>query len=70
MKSFAETAFIEDYKKRSDVKNVEYCDHCTKEKCVRARGRICNKRHFRKIIKPNTEESSGNCPHLNACLNP
>jgi hypothetical protein len=54
MKSFAETAFIEEYKKRSDVKNVEYCDHCTKEKCVRARGRICNKRHFRKIIKPNT----------------
>jgi mRNA m6A methyltransferase catalytic subunit len=51
-------------------KSLEYCDHCTRDRCQKARGHShCNKKHFRAIINQKTDESFGNCPHLNACHN-
>lgn len=50
---------------------MEYCDHCTRDRCQKAKGHsLCPKKHFRAIINQKTDESFGNCPHLNACHNP
>ena len=67
MKSIQESLAIEEFKTK---RNADFCDHCTREKCIKIKGPGCNKKHFRAIITANTDESFGNCPHLNACHNP
>jgi len=49
-------------------KKIDYCEHGTREKCQLIRNYSpCNKVHFRKIIKPHTDVSLGNCSYLDTC---
>ena len=65
--TFEEKGKIDQFKTKN---NTDYCDHCTRDKCLKIKGLGCEKRHFRAIITSGTDESMGNCPHLNACHNP
>lgn len=47
----------------------EPCTHLTEEECKKDSGTktACNKLHFKKIIRPHTDESLGNCSYLHTC---
>jgi len=47
----------------------EFCPHATREECLRHKEfTACKKLHFRKIFKPHTDESLGDCSFLNTCF--
>ena len=48
---------------------IDFCSMGTKEKCDISRNPSfqCSKAHFRKIIKPHTDISLGNCSYLDTC---
>lgn len=50
----------------------EFCKYGTREECLRKLGSsssaACKKLHFRKILKPHTDESLGDCSFLNTCF--
>ncbi|KAJ3733415.1 MT-A70-domain-containing protein [Lentinula guzmanii] len=44
------------------------CSHITKVECAKARvGTICDRVHFRPLIRPHTDPSLGHCSYLNTC---
>jgi len=47
----------------------EFCRHGTKEDCIKLNpeGQPCQKIHFRRIIKPHTDVSLGDCSYLDTC---
>ena len=47
----------------------EFCPYATREECLKHKGySSCQKLHFRKILKPHTDESLGDCSFLNTCF--
>ncbi|KAM4637173.1 N(6)-adenosine-methyltransferase catalytic subunit METTL3, partial [Amazona ochrocephala] len=65
-----EQSIVEKFRSRGRAQVQEFCDHGTKEECVRATGaeRPCRKLHFRRIINKHTDESLGDCSFLNTCF--
>ena len=51
------------------------CPHITKDECAKARSEmiqagsssICDRVHFRPLIRPHTDQSLGHCSYLNTC---
>ncbi|XP_057282038.1 N6-adenosine-methyltransferase catalytic subunit, partial [Pezoporus wallicus] len=65
-----EQSIVEKFRSRGRAQVQEFCDHGTKEECVRASGaeRPCRRLHFRRIINKHTDESLGDCSFLNTCF--
>ncbi|XP_064900390.1 N6-adenosine-methyltransferase catalytic subunit isoform X2 [Columba livia] len=65
-----EQSIVEKFRSRGRAQVQEFCDHGTKEECVRASGaaRPCPRLHFRRIINKHTDESLGDCSFLNTCF--
>ncbi|XP_074991372.1 LOW QUALITY PROTEIN: N(6)-adenosine-methyltransferase catalytic subunit METTL3, partial [Calonectris borealis] len=65
-----EQSIVEKFRSRGRAQVQEFCDHGTKEECVKATGadRPCRKLHFRRIINKHTDESLGDCSFLNTCF--
>ncbi|MBN3299766.1 MTA70 methyltransferase, partial [Amia calva] len=68
--SAKEQSIVEKFRSRGRAQVQEFCDHGTKEECVRAResGQHCTKLHFRRIINKHTDETLGDCSFLNTCF--
>ncbi|KAM8793643.1 N(6)-adenosine-methyltransferase catalytic subunit METTL3, partial [Eudromia elegans] len=65
-----EQSIVEKFRSRGRAQVQEFCDHGTKEECVKAGDaeRPCRKLHFRRIINKHTDESLGDCSFLNTCF--
>ncbi|XP_071276888.1 N(6)-adenosine-methyltransferase catalytic subunit METTL3 isoform X4 [Agelaius tricolor] len=65
-----EQSIVEKFRSRGRAQVQEFCDHGTKEECVKASGgeRPCRRLHFRRIINKHTDESLGDCSFLNTCF--
>ncbi|XP_065509093.1 N6-adenosine-methyltransferase catalytic subunit [Caloenas nicobarica] len=65
-----EQSIVEKFRSHGRAQVQEFCDHGTKEECVRASGaaRPCARLHFRRIINKHTDESLGDCSFLNTCF--
>uniref|UniRef100_A0A3P9D1J5 mRNA m(6)A methyltransferase n=1 Tax=Maylandia zebra TaxID=106582 RepID=A0A3P9D1J5_9CICH len=65
-----EQSIVEKFRSRGRAQVQEFCDHGTKEECVRAGDtpQPCTKLHFRRIINKHTDESLGDCSFLNTCF--
>lgn len=57
------------FKSKGKVYFREYCFWGTKAECLAATksNRPCSRVHFRKIVKPFTDEGLGDCSYLNTC---
>ncbi|KAF9078675.1 MT-A70-domain-containing protein [Rhodocollybia butyracea] len=57
----------------SDVPFEPICSHITKEECSKSRrleglpGNICDRVHFRPVLRAHTDASLGHCSYLNTC---
>ncbi|XP_076580964.1 N(6)-adenosine-methyltransferase subunit METTL3 [Chaetodon auriga] len=65
-----EQSIVEKFRSRGRAQVQEFCDHGTKEECVRSGDtpQPCTKLHFRRIINKHTDESLGDCSFLNTCF--
>ncbi|XP_051778261.1 N6-adenosine-methyltransferase subunit METTL3 [Erpetoichthys calabaricus] len=65
-----EQSIVEKFRSRGRAQVQEFCDHGTKEECVKAceGDSPCRKLHFRRIINKHTDESLGDCSFLNTCF--
>ncbi|KAM3842433.1 N(6)-adenosine-methyltransferase subunit METTL3 [Diretmus argenteus] len=65
-----EQSIVEKFRSRGRAQVQEFCDHGTKEDCVRSGDapQPCTKLHFRRIINKHTDESLGDCSFLNTCF--
>ncbi|XP_067117844.1 N6-adenosine-methyltransferase subunit METTL3 [Osmerus mordax] len=65
-----EQSIVEKFRSRGRAQVQEFCDHGTKEECVRSGDTPlpCTKLHFRRIINKHTDESLGDCSFLNTCF--
>lgn len=65
-----EQSIVEKFRSRGRAQVQEFCDHGTKEECVRSgeTPQPCTKLHFRRIINKHTDESLGDCSFLNTCF--
>ncbi|XP_074517963.1 N(6)-adenosine-methyltransferase subunit METTL3 [Halichoeres trimaculatus] len=65
-----EHSIVEKFRSRGRAQVQEFCDHGTKEECVRSGDtpQPCTKLHFRRIINKHTDESLGDCSFLNTCF--
>jgi len=43
------------------------CSSITKEACTKKLGSLCDRVHFRVIMRPHTDPSLGHCSYLNTC---
>uniref|UniRef100_A0A8C9SKV3 mRNA m(6)A methyltransferase n=1 Tax=Scleropages formosus TaxID=113540 RepID=A0A8C9SKV3_SCLFO len=70
MSSAKEQSIVEKFRSRGRAQVQEFCDHGTKEECVRSGDtpQPCTKLHFRRIINKHTDESLGDCSFLNTCF--
>jgi len=68
-KSVKEQSVIDKFKSQGGPRVCEYCPYGTKEDCRREtlRNTICNKIHFRRIMKVHTDLSLGDCSYLDTC---
>ncbi|KAJ8366957.1 hypothetical protein AAFF_G00336260 [Aldrovandia affinis] len=68
--SAKEQSIVEKFRSRGRAQVQEFCDHGTKEECVRSGDtpHPCSKLHFRRIINKHTDESLGDCSFLNTCF--
>ncbi|KAL4453444.1 hypothetical protein ABPG74_017651 [Tetrahymena malaccensis] len=66
--SAAEESALASFRKQGS-RRIDYCDCGTRDKCIQIRNSTvpCNKAHFRKIIRPHTDENLGNCSYLDTC---
>ncbi|EGR30425.1 methyltransferase like 3, putative [Ichthyophthirius multifiliis] len=66
--SAAEELALANFRKQGS-KRIDYCDFGTREKCQQSRNTNvpCTKSHFKKIIRPHTDENLGNCSYLDTC---
>uniref|UniRef100_A0A3Q2XE45 mRNA m(6)A methyltransferase n=1 Tax=Hippocampus comes TaxID=109280 RepID=A0A3Q2XE45_HIPCM len=64
-----EQSIVEKFRSRGRAQVQEFCDHGTKEECVRSADtpQPCTKLHFR-IINNHTDENLGDCSFLNTCF--
>lgn len=62
--SIKEISLAQKFKSNDAVK--EFCDFQTRRRCPVPN---CQKLHFKKIIKPHTQEHLGDCSFLNNCFN-
>ncbi|XP_057711045.1 N6-adenosine-methyltransferase subunit METTL3 [Corythoichthys intestinalis] len=65
-----EQSIVEKFRSRGRAQVQEFCDHGTKEECVRSADtpQPCTKLHFRRIINNHTDENLGDCSFLNTCF--
>ncbi|XP_061664896.1 N6-adenosine-methyltransferase subunit METTL3 [Syngnathoides biaculeatus] len=65
-----EQSIVEKFRSRGRAQVQEFCDHGTKEECVRSADtpQPCSKLHFRRIINNHTDENLGDCSFLNTCF--
>ncbi|XP_071765205.2 N(6)-adenosine-methyltransferase subunit METTL3 [Centroberyx gerrardi] len=65
-----EQSIVEKFRSRGRAQVQEFCDHGTKEECMRSGDtpQPCTKLHFRRIINKHTDESLGDCSFLNTCF--
>ncbi|XP_061202000.1 N6-adenosine-methyltransferase catalytic subunit-like [Neopsephotus bourkii] len=65
-----EQSMVDKFRSRGRAQVQEFCEHGTKEECVRGSGgqRPCPRLHFRRIINKHTDESLGDCSFLNTCF--
>uniref|UniRef100_A0A6Q2ZJ59 mRNA m(6)A methyltransferase n=1 Tax=Esox lucius TaxID=8010 RepID=A0A6Q2ZJ59_ESOLU len=65
-----EQSIVEKFRSRGRAQVQEFCDHGTKEECMRSgfTPQPCTKLHFRRIINKHTDESLGDCSFLNTCF--
>ncbi|XP_068611889.1 N6-adenosine-methyltransferase subunit METTL3 [Brachionichthys hirsutus] len=65
-----EQSIVEKFRSHGRAQVQEFCDHGTKEDCVRSEDTVqpCTKLHFRRIINKHTDESLGDCSFLNTCF--
>uniref|UniRef100_A0A8C7YHN2 mRNA m(6)A methyltransferase n=1 Tax=Oryzias sinensis TaxID=183150 RepID=A0A8C7YHN2_9TELE len=65
-----EQSIVEKFRSRGRAQVQEFCNHGTKEECVRSGDapQPCTKLHFRRIINKHTDESLGDCSFLNTCF--
>ncbi|KAK7909637.1 hypothetical protein WMY93_014321 [Mugilogobius chulae] len=65
-----EQSIVEKFRSRGRAQVQEFCDHGTKEECIRSGDtpQPCTKLHFRRIINKHTDESLGDCSFLNTCF--
>ncbi|KAM9833265.1 N(6)-adenosine-methyltransferase subunit METTL3 [Syngnathus typhle] len=65
-----EQSIVEKFRSRGRAQVQEFCDHGTKEECVRSvdTPQPCTKLHFRRIINNHTDENLGDCSFLNTCF--
>ncbi|XP_068443957.1 N6-adenosine-methyltransferase subunit METTL3 [Clinocottus analis] len=65
-----EQSIVLKFRSRGRAQVQEFCDHGTKEECVRSGDtpQPCTKLHFRRIINKHTDESLGDCSFLNTCF--
>ncbi|XP_076843485.1 N(6)-adenosine-methyltransferase subunit METTL3 isoform X2 [Brachyhypopomus gauderio] len=68
--SAREQSIVEKFRSRGRAQVQEFCDHGTKEECMRYGDtpQPCSKLHFRRIINKHTDESLGDCSFLNTCF--
>lgn len=68
--SAKEQSIVEKFRSRGRAQVQEFCDHGTKEECLRSGDtpQPCTKLHFRRIINKHTDESLGDCSFLNTCF--
>ncbi|VDO01772.1 unnamed protein product, partial [Rodentolepis nana] len=59
----------EKFRSRGGSQVQLFCIHGTRAECKHATGDDkCTKLHFKKIIRPHTDESLGDCSFLNTCF--
>uniref|UniRef100_A0A3B4GYZ8 mRNA m(6)A methyltransferase n=1 Tax=Pundamilia nyererei TaxID=303518 RepID=A0A3B4GYZ8_9CICH len=64
-----EQSIVEKFRSRGRAQVQEFCDHGTKEECLKpCINQPCTKLHFRRIINKHTDESLGDCSFLNTCF--
>ncbi|XP_035801757.1 N6-adenosine-methyltransferase subunit METTL3-like [Amphiprion ocellaris] len=65
-----EQSIVEKFHPRGRAQVQEFCDHRTKEECVRSghTPQPCTKLHFCGIINKHIDESLGDCSFLNTCF--
>lgn len=65
-----EQSIVLKFRSRGRAQVQEFCDHGTKEECMRSGDtpQPCTKLHFRRIINKHTDESLGDCSFLNTCF--
>jgi len=51
----------------TDTQFEPICASITKETCVNKQGSLCNRVHFRIIMRPHTDPTLGHCSYLNTC---
>jgi len=68
-KSYQEKKVYNHFRSTGGSQVHEFCSHGTRDACVRVQSySSCKKLHFRKIIKPHTDENMGDCSFLNTCF--
>eukprot|EP00026_Physarum_polycephalum_P006381 Phypoly_transcript_06423.p1 GENE.Phypoly_transcript_06423~~Phypoly_transcript_06423.p1 ORF type:complete len:231 (+),score=18.74 Phypoly_transcript_06423:168-860(+) len=69
--SVKEKSLVEKFKSKGGPKVTEYCPHGTREECNHECAKLliplCDKIHFRRIIKAHTDISLGDCSYLDTC---
>uniref|UniRef100_UPI00398ED5EB N(6)-adenosine-methyltransferase subunit METTL3 n=1 Tax=Pristiophorus japonicus TaxID=55135 RepID=UPI00398ED5EB len=65
-----EQSIVEKFRSRGRAQVQEFCDHGTKQDCMKAHDldRPCKKLHFRRIINKHTDDTLGDCSFLNTCF--
>ena len=68
--SAKERSLAEKFKSQGGTRLKEFCSHGTKTECRKQRNSslACSKLHFRRLIRPHTDESLGDCSFLNTCF--
>nr|XP_039265210.1 N6-adenosine-methyltransferase catalytic subunit-like [Styela clava] len=68
--STKELSLAEKFRTLGGSQVKEFCPHGTRFECMRQRksNYSCSKLHFKKLIKPHTDESLGDCSFLNTCF--
>jgi len=69
MPTAREKSIAEKFKSKGGSKLRAFCQHGTKIDCMRIRNSpiSCNLVHFKRIIKPHTDVSLGDCSYLDTC---
>lgn len=63
-----EKSITSSFKSKDRSSFFEYCPYGTREDCTALAGNDrCNKVHFRRVVKPHTDVSLGDCSYLDTC---
>jgi mRNA (2'-O-methyladenosine-N6-)-methyltransferase len=63
-----ERSLVEQFRSVGGAQVQEFCQHGTKEECIRLNNSCCPRLHFKKIIQKHTDELLGDCSFLNTCF--